>query len=81
MVQTYKLEDKLNETNLVHSWEKIMGTVVARRTTKLFISKRKLFVSLSSAPLRDELMQSRDKIAGRLNEEAGSVVIDEIIFQ
>ena len=81
MVKSYKLEDKLNETNLINSWEKVMGQVVAKRTSKLYIHNRKLFVSLSSAPLRDELTQSRDKIVARLNEEAGCQVIDEILFQ
>ena len=45
------------------------------------IIDKKLFVSLSSASLRQELFQDRDKITQLLNTEAGAVVIDEIVFR
>ena len=81
MVKSYKLEDKLSETSLINNWEKVMGTVVAKRTTNLYIHNKKLFVTLSSAPLREELIMARDTVLQRLNEEAGGEVLTEIIFR
>jgi len=80
LVKTYKIEGKLNEVKLLSSWEKLMGTMVAKRTNELFIRDRKLFVLLSSASLREELNMSRNKILEMLNQEAGAHVIDEVVF-
>ena len=80
LLTAYKLKDKLNETRLINSWEKVMGRVVARRTTELYISGRKLFVKLNSAPLREELSFNRNKMVTLLNEATGNKVIDEVIL-
>jgi hypothetical protein len=58
-----------------------MGPTVANRTTDIKIFNKKLFVWLNSASLRQELFQEREKIIKLLNEETGSVVIDDIVFQ
>jgi hypothetical protein len=81
LVKTYRIEGKLNEVKLVQSWAKLMGPMISHRTANLYIKDRKLFVSLTSAPLREELGMARQKIVSMLNAEAGAVVIDEIIFQ
>ena len=57
-----------------------MGPTVANRTTKIYFRDKKLFVYLNSAPLREELFNGRDKIIKLLNEEAGTEIIEEIIF-
>ena len=74
------LREKLAETKLLHSWEKVLGTSISRYTESLFIRKRSLYVRLSSSVLKNELMMSREKLVSRLNAEAGMSVIDDIIF-
>ncbi len=81
MLKAYKLDDKLRQVKLVDSWEKIMGPTVANRTVEIKIIDKKLFVSLNSASLRQELFQERDRIKKLLNEEAGGEVIDEVVFK
>ncbi len=81
LLKSYHLDEKMGQVKLVNSWEEIMGKAVAHRTTELIIRDKKLYVSLSSASLRQELFQSRDKILGLLNEAAGKIVIDEVIFR
>ncbi|MBK7431946.1 MAG: DUF721 domain-containing protein [Bacteroidetes bacterium] len=81
MLNQFHLKEKMNKVQLIQSWEKVMGPAVAHRTTELMIIDKKLFVSLSSASLRQELFQDRDKITQLLNTEAGAVVIDEIVFR
>ncbi len=81
MLKTYKLDHKLKEIKLVESWEKIMGPTVANRTVEVKIFEKKLFVSLNSASLRQELFQEREKIKNLLNEEAGGEVILEVVFK
>ncbi len=81
LLRNYHLDEKMGQVKLVNSWEGIMGKAVAHRTTELIIRERKLFVSLSSASLRQELFQAREKILELLNEAAGAKVIDEVIFR
>lgn len=79
-LKLYRLDDKLRETRLIHSWEKVVGEMVAKHTLKLSVKNKKLFVKIDSSALRNELMYMRDKIVKALNKEAGSIVIDEIVF-
>lgn len=80
MLRTFGLEQKLSETKLLSSWEKVMGKIIAKHTTKLYVSKRKLFIQLNSAVVRQELSYSREKIITMLNEEVGKNVIDEVVL-
>ncbi len=78
MLKTFRLDRKMEELNLIASWEKVMGGMVARHTSHIFIQGKELFIRLDSAALRQELSFSKEKIVKLLNEEAGKEVIDRI---
>ena len=80
LIETYRLEGKLNEIKIVHSWEKVVGSLIARYTKDVYIRKGKLFVKVDSPALKNELTYNSSIIIERLNAEAGSKVIDEVIF-
>src|ERR1700751_1607629 len=80
LLKAYKLKGKFNETHLIASWERIMGTPIATRTSSLNIHNKKMYVKLNSAPLKQELSMSKTKIVELLNNDLGEVVIEEIIF-
>jgi predicted nucleic acid-binding Zn ribbon protein len=81
MMQTYRLQGKIDEMKLIGSWEKVMGPAIAKFTGKVHIENRILFVELSSAALRQELSYGRSKIVKLLNEEAGGNVIDDVVLR
>jgi predicted nucleic acid-binding Zn ribbon protein len=76
-----RLSGKLAEQKAIDSWEKLMGKMIAKHTTQISISNKKLFLQINSAPLKQELFYSREKLMKMLNEEAGETVIEEIIFR
>jgi len=76
-----RLSGKLAEQKIIDGWEKIMGKMIAKHTKQISISNKKLFLQLDSAPLKQELFYSREKIIKMLNEEAGEDVIQEIVFR
>lgn len=80
MLKTYELQEKFNETRLIGSWETIMGKPIANRTHRLFIKDKKLFVELTSAPLKHELNLSKSKILELFNREIGKNVIEEVVI-
>ncbi len=80
MVETYHLDGKLNELKLIASWDKVVGDMISRHTKDVNIKHKKLYVTLDSPALKNELTYSRERIIAALNEAAGKQVIEEIIF-
>ncbi|MHC1707776.1 MAG: DUF721 domain-containing protein [Bacteroidales bacterium] len=81
MLERYQLSDKINEINLISSWEKVVGPLIARHTKKLRIYNKVLFVEVDSAALRNELKYARTKLVNQLNKEVGVSVITDIVFK
>ena len=75
------LESPLNEYRLVHGWNDVVGPVISRYTTNLYIKNQILYVHLSSSVLREELMMGRDMLVRNLNQQVGAQVIVNIIFR
>ncbi len=80
LLNAYKLRGKYNETFLIASWSRMMGAAIANRTGKIYISNKKLFVQITSAPLKSELAMSKSKIIEILNREAREDVVEDVIF-
>ena len=80
LLNVYKLRRKFDETSLIAAWPELMGRAVANRTSQLYIRERKLFIRIESSVLKKELMMIRSEIVKRMNERAGSSVLDEIVF-
>ena len=81
LLDLYKLRDRLNEVRIREAWDKVMDASIARRTSSLRIKKDTLYISISSAPLREELQYQKQKIAERMNEELGGNFLNEIVIQ
>jgi len=80
-VQENNLERKLNELDLIKSWESVMGKTVARYTGNLYIQNSTLFVETTSPIVRNELLMMKEEIRVRLNEVVGEELIKAIIFR
>ena len=80
LIETYHLEGKLNEVKVIHSWQKVVGEMIARHTKDLYIKNGKLFVKIDSPALKNELIYSTSTIIENLNTEAGTKVVEEVIF-
>ncbi len=80
LINTYRLNDGLNEAKLIGSWESVVGKMIANHTEKLRISNGKLFIRLDSPAVKNELMYARGKLLKSLNETVGKDVIKEIVF-
>ncbi len=80
LLNAYRLDGKLNETRLINSWEKVVGKMISKHTTNLYIKNQKLFVCLDSAALKTELSFSKEKMIEMLNKEVGGKIINDIVF-
>ena len=80
MLKAYKIDGKVNETKVIESWETLMGKSIAARTTELKFRYKKLYVTLNSAPLRQELAMSKSKLIELLNKDFPVKVVEDVIF-
>jgi hypothetical protein len=80
-IEGLKIKGKLQEVNVVSSWEQVVGKTVARATKNIYISNRKLFVFLNSSVVRNELDMIREPLIARLNQLAGQDIIDDIVLK
>ena len=75
------LESPLNEYRLVQAWKDVVGPVISKYTSNLYIKNQILYVHLTSSVLRQDLMMGRDILVRNLNEKVGAQVIVNIIFR
>lgn len=80
MLNAYRLKGRFDETGIVAHWPEIMGTAVANRTTQIYVSNKKLFVRIESAVVKNELIMVKTGIIEKLNERAGALIIQDIVF-
>lgn len=79
--QSLNIKDKVAETRLISSWEKVMGKTISKHTRKLFISKGTLFIYLDNPALKNELTYSRERIIELVNESAGEELVREVVIK
>lgn len=73
-------KDKLAAATILCAWQQLMPTAVLQRTEKAFVKQGRLFVKISSAPLRQELQNTKDLIYQRIDAAAPGCGVAEIIF-
>ncbi|MEM6641499.1 MAG: DUF721 domain-containing protein [Bacteroidota bacterium] len=80
-------EDFLKEENLtptykqkklIANWEQVMGRTISSRTEKLFFKEKVLFIKVSSAPLKNEMLQAKQRIMEILENELGKGEVKDV---
>jgi predicted nucleic acid-binding Zn ribbon protein len=77
---SYKQGHKYEEAAVINSWETVVGTMIAQKTTKVSIVNKILHLTLSSAPLKNELRYHKLVLIEKVNTFAGTEVIKDIQF-
>jgi hypothetical protein len=81
LLESNHMKGKLTEINIINNWEKLVGNLIAKNTSKIYFNKGKLYLHIDSAPLRNELNYSRSKIVELVNKEAGVELIDDVVVR
>jgi len=79
LLSSYHLTSKYDETNLINSWEKIVGKPIAKRTKKVFIKNKVLFVEFDSSSMKNDFALHKGHIVEMLKKEFGDQIVTEII--
>ncbi len=80
-VDSMRIGHKLKEVEVIHAWESVLGKSIASYTSNIYISKKVLYVHITSSVVKAELMMMREKIRNKLNEKVGFELVKAIEFR
>ena len=80
LLKQYHIEGKFDEANIISSWERLVGTPIAKRTKKVFVRNHVLFVELTSPSLKHDLNYSKTHILDLFQKEFGKEAIKEVVL-
>ena len=78
VLSSHELKDKVVLARLKDQWPSLFGKHIAQHTTSIRIFKQVLTIEVDSAPLRQELLFSKDLILSRINEFFEKNVVDDL---
>ena len=76
-----KLDVKISRFTVKNSWSDIVGEHVANNTLEMVFNDTVLFLTLKSAPLKQELSFNKQKIIDNINHFCGNKLITDIVFK
>lgn len=80
-IETNKLQSGMDKIDVQEAWKSLMGNGVNSYTKEVVLKGSTLYVSLTSAVLREELSYGKQKIITMINEELRKEVVTDIILR
>ncbi len=80
-INQQKIKKSYYEISIRKAWRELMGELVDEYTTSIKISKEKLILEFSSAPLKNEVSFQKDQVIRLLNEKLGKEIIKEVVIR
>lgn len=80
-IEKNKLQGGMDKIDVEDAWKSLMGNGVNSYTKEVVLKGTTLYVSLTSAVLREELSYGKQKIIKMINDELGKEVIKEVILR
>ena len=74
------IKGKIYESRISLIWKAQMGATINQYTTEIKLVRRKLYLKIVSASLRQELSMSKDKVRNMINEELGEAYVEEVVI-
>lgn len=75
------LLQQFKEQEVCSVWPKVVGTLIASRTRNLEVVNGKLFVTFTSAVVKNEILMVKEGLIKALNNQVKQEVIKEIIIR
>ncbi|MDI1317256.1 DUF721 domain-containing protein [Flavobacterium sp.] len=80
-IEKNKLQSGMDKIDVQDAWKSLMGNGVNTYTKEVVLKGSTLYVSLTSAVLRQELSYGKEKIIKMINEEIGKEVVTDVILR
>lgn len=80
MLKAYGIQDKYYAARAKQLWFDTMGPTIGNYTQNIYVKNRKLYITISSSSLRQEISFSKEKIKTFINEGIGEDFIKAVII-
>lgn len=80
-IEKNKLQQGIDKIEVEKAWKELMGNGVNNYTNEVNLKGTTLYVSLSSAVLREELAYGKQKIITMLNDELRKDVVKDLVLR
>ncbi len=80
MLKAYGIEEKYFEARAKQLWHETMGSTISSYTQNIYVKNRKLYITISSSSLRQEISFSKEKIKAFINEGIGENFILGVVI-
>lgn len=80
-IENNKLQSGMDKIDVEKAWKDLMGNGVNTYTREVILKGTTLYVTLSSAVLREELSYGKQKIITLLNDELRKEVVKELVLR
>jgi hypothetical protein len=80
-IEKNKLQHGMDKIDVEQAWKELMGNGVNNYTKEVILKGSTLYVSLTSAVLREELAYGKQKIISMLNEELRKDIVKDLILR
>lgn len=80
-IENNKLQSGMDKIDVEKAWKDLMGNGVNTYTKEVILKGTTLYVTLTSAVLREELSYGKQKIITMLNEELRKDVVKELVLR
>lgn len=75
------LRVKMAQQRVVRGWNELFGEGIANYTGNIYFNRGTLYVHLTSAVLRAELLMIKEELIKKLNDHAEMPVVHDIMFR
>lgn len=76
IIQRSPHQDKIQQASIINAWNTLMPEAVKRATKHIDVRKYNICIEVTSAPLRQELQASKDKILQELKQITTYTITD-----
>ena len=79
--ENHTLKVKMAEHRAVRGWYEVLGEGVSKYTREVYFSRNVLYVHLTSAVLRAELLTNKEGLIKKINDYAEIPIVHDIVIR
>ena len=81
LFKSHNIAAKIAEGGLPNTWREVVGPIVAEQTRQVRFVKGTLYVHVTSAIMRTELMMQREALVRAINKQCGIELVSQVVVQ
>lgn len=81
LVSDKRISKGLNESVIKQQWSDIMGTVIAKHTTGIYLKGTELHLYFNSSIIKNEFLYNKEKAIRIINDALGQEAVTDIVIR